>query len=408
MSARSSDARSSASTSAVPGTRTGMRWRKRCTQWSEATSSRASGCSVWTGIMRTARQASLGAIDLSTFTTLRLGGPARRLVRATSEDEVIAAVRAGDAAGEPLLVLAGGSNVVVADGGFPGTVVHVATRGITEGPRPVVAAGESWDAFVARCVARGLAGVECLSGIPGSVGATPIQNVGAYGQDVAETVSAVRAYDRTAQEVVTLDAGACGFSYRSSVFKRTPGRWVVLDVAFALHEQDVSMPIRYAELARILGVPVGGAAPLTEVRDAVLALRRGKGMVIDPEDPDSVSAGSFFTNPILDPAAFEALERRVAEKLGADVRPPRFPEPDGRIKTSAAWLVERSGFHRGHGAPGPIMVSTKHSLALTNRGGGTTVELVSLARAVADGVREQFGVELVPEPVFVGHSWRDE
>jgi UDP-N-acetylmuramate dehydrogenase len=350
---------------------------------------------------------------LADMTTLRLGGEAGRIVEARTEDEVVAAVRDADAAGEAVLVLAGGSNVVVADEGFPGVVVHVLTRGVERTAagdgtttRLTVQAGEPWDPFVASCVEDGLAGVECLSGIPGSTGATPIQNVGAYGQEVAETITAVRVHDRRTGATRAMTPAECKFSYRSSVFKRTPDRWVVLAVELELPRSPVSRPIAYAELAHALGVEVGEAAPLAAVRDAVLELRRSKGMVIDPDDPDSVSAGSFFTNPILEPAEFDLLERRVAERLGADVRPPRFPEPDGRLKTSAAWLVERAGFGRGHAAPGPIMVSTKHSLALTNRGGGTTLELVALARSIADAVSEQFGVELVPEPVFVGHRWR--
>ena len=337
---------------------------------------------------------------LAELTTLRLGGPARRLLEAADEEAVVAAVREADAAGEPLLVLAGGSNVVVADAGFPGTVLLLATRGVRhEGEVVTVAAGEPWDPFVARCVAEGLAGVECLSGIPGSTGATPIQNVGAYGQEVAETITHVRAFDRRDDAVVVLDARDCEFTYRSSVFKRTPGRWVVLAVAFALERTGVSRPIRYAELARTLGVSVGASAPLGEVREAVLGLRRGKGMVIDADDPDSVSAGSFFTNPVLDPEAFAELERRAGE------RPPAWPEPDGRIKTSAAWLIERAGFTKGHGDAATIAISTKHTLALTNRGAGTTAQLVALAREIAGGVEERFGVRLSPEPVFVGHEW---
>jgi UDP-N-acetylmuramate dehydrogenase len=348
---------------------------------------------------------------LADMTTLRLGGEPGRVVEARAEDEIVAAVREADAAGEPVLVLAGGSNVVVADEGFPGVVVHVLTRGVhvTEGAdsaRVAVQAGEPWDPLVAACVRDGLAGVECLSGIPGSTGATPIQNVGAYGQEIAETIASVRVYDRSNGATREMAPAECEFSYRSSLFKRTPDRWVVLAVELELPRGPLSQPIAYAELARALGVQPGESAPLAAVREAVLELRRSKGMVIDPDDPDSVSAGSFFTNPILQPAEFERLERRVAERLGPEVRPPRFAEPDGRVKTSAAWLVERAGFGRGHGAPGPIMVSTKHSLALTNRGGGTTLELVSLARSVADAVSEQFGVELVPEPVFVGHRWR--
>jgi UDP-N-acetylmuramate dehydrogenase len=347
---------------------------------------------------------------LAELTTLRLGGPPRRLVDAHTQDEVVAAVRDADAAGEPVLVLAGGSNVVVADDGFPGTVVLVGTRGVERGEDAgrvllTVQAGEPWDPFVAQAVAGDLSGIECLSGIPGSVGATPIQNVGAYGQDVAETVVEVRAYDRSEQRVERLGPEDCGFAYRSSIFKRTPGRWVVLTVTFALEPSPLSQPVRYAELARALGVDQGDRAPLAGVREAVLALRRRKGMVVDDADPDSVSAGSFFTNPILGAEEFAALERRARGRLGDDVRIPRWPETDGRVKTSAAWLIEQSGFAKGHGDPATVAISTKHTLALTNRGAGTTVALVGLAREIADGVHEAFGVRLVPEPVFVGHAW---
>jgi UDP-N-acetylmuramate dehydrogenase len=347
---------------------------------------------------------------LAELTTLRLGGPPRRLLEARTEDEVVAAVREADAASEPLLVLAGGSNVVVADDGFPGTVLLVATRGVERGDDAgrvllTAQAGEPWDPFVAQTVDDGLSGIECLSGIPGSVGATPIQNVGAYGQDVAETVVEVRAYDRLERRVERLGPEDCGFAYRSSIFKRTPGRWVVLAVTFALEPGALSQPVRYAELARTLGVEQGERAPLAEVREAVVALRRRKGMVVDERDPDSVSAGSFFTNPVLDAGDFAALERRARVRLGDDVRVPRWPEGDGRVKTSAAWLIEQSGFVRGHGDPATVAISSKHTLALTNRGGGTTVALVGLAREIADGVREAFGVQLVPEPVFVGHAW---
>jgi UDP-N-acetylmuramate dehydrogenase len=321
-------------------------------------------------------------MELAELTTLRLGGPAERIVEARSEAELVEAVRAGAA-----LLLAGGSNVVIADAGVPGTVVRVLTRGVErDGDLLVVQAGEEWDAFVARCVEDGKQGVECLSGIPGSVGATPIQNVGAYGQDVSETVEWVRVYDRVSGEVRTLTAAECGFGYRTSMFKHRD-RHVVLAVAFRLRESAVSGPLRYGELSR----EVGERAPIAEVREAVLALRRGKGMVIDPDDPDSVSAGSFFTNPIVAPAALPD---------GA----PSFPEPDGRVKTSAAWLIERAGFHRGYG-DGRAGISTKHTLALVNRGGATTAELLALAREIAAGVRERFAIELVPEPKLVGLSW---
>ena len=342
-------------------------------------------------------------MQLADLTTLRLGGPAARFAEARTEDELVSIVREADAAGQDLLLLAGGSNVVIADDGFPGTVVHVLTRGIERDRGSlVVQAGEPWDEFVAARVEAGLAGIECLSGIPGSIGATPIQNVGAYGQEIAEVITSVRVLNRATGDVVDLSPEECGFSYRSSAFKREPGEWVVLAVAFQLDSQPHSRPIRYAELARTLGIELGESAPLANVRDAVLGLRRSKGMVLDPDDPDSASAGSFFTNPILDPAHFEELEERVIADLGEDARLPNWPEPDGQVKTSAAWLVERAGFGRGYGAPGPIMVSTKHSLALTNRGGGTTAELVALAREIQAGVRKRFGVELTPEPVLVG------
>ena len=343
---------------------------------------------------------------LADLTTLRLGGPSARLVEVADEGAIIAAVRAADAAREPLLLLAGGSNLVVADEGFPGTVLRIASRGVSErADRFEVAAGEPWDPLVARWVAAGLAGVECLSGIPGSVGATPIQNVGAYGQEVSETVVSVRAYDRMLDTVLEVPAAECGFSYRSSAFKRTPGRWVVLAVTFELERRADSRPLRYAELARALGIALGERAPLEDVRAAVLALRRAKGMVIDPGDPDSVSAGSFFTNPVLGAAEFAELEERGREWAGEDGRVPGFPQADGRVKTSAAWLIERAGFRRGYGDPAGIAISDKHTLALTNRGAGTTAQLLALAREIAAGVRDTFGVELEPEPVLVGVEW---
>jgi UDP-N-acetylmuramate dehydrogenase len=349
---------------------------------------------------------------LSELTTLRLGGPAKRIVEARSERAVADAVAEADAAGDPLLVLAGGSNVVVADEGFPGTVVRILTAGVSERPGAGTAvlevqAGEPWDPFVQRCVHAGLAGIECLSGIPGSVGATPIQNVGAYGQDVSETITSVRAYDRQTQQTDELTPGECGFTYRSSVFKRTPNRWVVLAVTYELDRQPHSRPVRYAELARELGIAEGDTAPLAQVREAVLRLRRRKGMVVDPQDPDSVSAGSFFTNPILDPDEFHHLEERARAKLGDGARPPHWLEPDGRVKTSAAWLVQNAGFARGYGSPGPIALSSKHTLALTNRGGGTATQLLALAREIAAGVEREFGVALVPEPVLVGQAWAE-
>lgn len=345
-------------------------------------------------------------VNLAGYTTLRLGGPARRFVEATTEAELVGAVRKADEEGEPVLVLGGGSNLVVSDDGFPGTVVHVGTRGTervaAENDMVLVRvqAGEDWDAFVARCVADGLSGVECLSGIPGRVGATPIQNVGAYGQDVSETVVEVRAYDRETRAVVALGPRDCRFTYRNSAFKGND-RYVILDVAYALHEAEESQPVAYAELAGKLGVRTGDRVPLKEARDAVLDLRRGKGMVLDPADPDTRSAGSFFTNPVLDPGRLAELERRVAERLGPDATFPRYPEAGGRVKTSAAWLIDRAGFAKGH-AVGPARISTKHTLALTNPGGCKTTDLLALAREVRGGVCDAFGVELVNEPVLVG------
>jgi UDP-N-acetylmuramate dehydrogenase len=347
-------------------------------------------------------------VNLAGYTTLRLGGPARSFVEATTDEELVGAVRRADREGEPVLVLGGGSNLVVADAGFPGTAVHVATRGVTVAPAASgdglvlvrARAGEEWDPFVARCVAEGLTGVECLSGIPGLLGATPIQNVGAYGQDVSETIVEVRAYDRRTGEIVVLDRDACRFGYRSSVFKGAD-RHVVLEVTFALRQDDLSAPVRYAELARTLGVEIGARVPSRDAREAVLGLRRGKGMVLDAADPDTRSAGSFFTNPILDPDQVTDLEKRVADRLGPDAAFPRFPEPDGRTKTSAAWLIDKAGFTKGY-ARGPVRISTKHTLALTNADGGTTEDLLALAREVRDGVRAAFGVTLVNEPVFVG------
>jgi UDP-N-acetylmuramate dehydrogenase len=292
-------------------------------------------------------------------------------------------------------VLAGGSNVVVSDDGYPGTVVLLRTRGCTAtGDGDVIflriAAGEPWDDVVARTVTEGWSGIECLSGIPGSAGATPIQNVGAYGQEVAETVAAVRVYDRSRDLVQEVPPPECGFGYRTSVFRHSD-RWIVLEVVLRLAVSGRSAPIRYPELARALGVAVGDRAPLDEVRAAVLKLRAGKGMVLDPDDPDTYSVGSFFTNPVLPAADFEGLRAAGA---------PAWPNPDGTVKTSAAWLIERSGFHKGYGRAG-VAISTKHTLALTNRGSGTTAALLDLAREIRAGVAGRFGVTLVPEPVLV-------
>jgi UDP-N-acetylmuramate dehydrogenase len=342
---------------------------------------------------------------LSELTTLRVGGRARRLVEAETDAELIDAVGAADAAGEPLLVLAGGSNLVISDDGFDGTVVRVASRGMsvrTEGEHAEldVEAGETWDQVVASCVAEQLAGVECLSGIPGSTGATPIQNVGAYGQEVSQTIASVRTYDRQAGAVVDLAPAECGFAYRASALRHAD-RHVVLGVRFVLERSADARPVRYAELARALAVAPGDRPPSSAVREAVLALRRAKGMVIDPDDPDSISAGSFFVNPILPAERFGELEQRSSQRLGEGVRPPAWPEGDGQIKTSAAWLIEHAGFHRGYGN-GRVGISHKHTLAIVNRGGASANELIALARELRDGVQASFGVTLRPEPTLIG------
>ena len=338
----------------------------------------------------------LTATPLAQRTTLRLGGPARRLVVVDTEADLVEAVRTADAAGDPVLVLGGGSNVVIADEGFDGLVVQVATRGVDRSSSELtVAAGESWDALVASAVADELAGIEALSGIPGLVGATPIQNVGAYGQDVAQTITAVRVLQRSTGELRSMRPEDCGFSYRHSRFKGND-QYVVLSVTFALEPAPTSRPVRYAELAARLSVDVGGVAPLADVRQAVLELRRAKGMVLDPGDHDTWSAGSFFTNPV--------MTRDDVDRLPADV--PHWDEPDGRVKVSAAWLIEASGFGKGYGAgaASTVQVSSKHTLALTNRGSARTADLLALARGIRDGVRDRFGVELAAEPVFVGCS----
>ncbi len=331
---------------------------------------------------------------LASWTTLRLGGPARTLLEVSSCQELYDAVAELDARAEPLLVLGGGSNIVVADAGFDGTVVHVGSRGVRvsvdacAGAEVSVEAGEDWDELVARAVHEEWIGLEALAGIPGSVGACPIQNIGAYGQEVSDTITSVHVYDRLERRTRTLAASECGFGYRTSVFKQVPDRYVVGTVTFQLRLGDLGAPVRYAELARTLGVEPGARAPSAEVRQAVLKLRSDKGMVLDEDDRDTWSAGSFFTNPFVAPAELPE---------GA----PGWGQPDGRVKTSAAWLIEHAGFGKGHGNA-RAAVSTKHTLALTNRGGATTTDLLELAGRLRAGVRTKYGIELRPEPVLVG------
>ena len=335
---------------------------------------------------------------LANHTTFRLGGPARRFVEATTEQQLIDTVADCDSRGEPVLVLGGGSNVLIADEGFDGTVVKVATRGVRaeaadcSGAQLEVAAGEVWDDLVARAVAAQWSGMETLSWIPGSVGAVPIQNVGAYGAEVATLIQRVRTWNRAEGAIRTFAAAECGFGYRDSRFKREKGRHLVLRVDFQLPLGELGQPVRYPELARALGVAVGQRAPASRVRETVLAIRRRKGMVLDANDHDTWSAGSFFTNPILTP--------EQAASLPAEA--PRFSAGEG-VKTSAAWLIQHAGFPAGHGS-GPARLSTRHVLALTNRGHATTADVLALAREIRDGVRERFGITLVPEVNLVGVS----
>lgn len=348
---------------------------------------------------------------LSELTTTGVGGPAADVIEATTEAEVLSAVRAADDAGAKLLLVGGGSNLVISDDGYDGTVLRIATRGVdvVRGAgggrsRVTVAAGHPWDDVVKATLDAGLAGLEALSGIPGSSGATPVQNVGAYGADVSKTLDSVRAWDRHASRLVDFAAADLAFGYRDSLLKRTTvegsPRYVVLEVTFALEASTLGAPIAYAELARTLGVDAGERAEAAAVRATVLRLRAGKGMVLDPADRDTYSTGSFFTNPIVD--------ADTAASLPDDA--PRFPAAGG-TKLSAAWLIDRAGFAKGYGLPGTAgadlaggraALSSKHTLAITNRGGATARDILAIARAVRDGVRERFGITLHNEPLLIG------
>lgn len=342
----------------------------------------------------------LSRSPLAPRTSFRLGGPARTLVEADSDGDIEGVLREQGAS--PLFVLGGGSNLLVADQGYDGLVLAIRSRGVSlrrdgDAVRVAAAAGEPWDDLVARCVDEGLAGIECLSGIPGQVGATPIQNVGAYGQEVSDTLVAVHAYDRERGERVSLHPEDCAFAYRDSAFKsRWPGRHVILSVEFRLRPGPPAPP-RYGELTAALG---DEPPTLPRLRALVIELRRRKGMVLDDADPDTRSAGSFFTNPILTPEAWVALQERVAPGLRPGERIPSFDGGAGRTKVAAAWLIERAGFPRGF-QRGGAAISSRHALALVNRG-GTAADVLALAREIQQGVRETFGVELTPEPVLLG------
>ena len=381
------------------------------------------------------------AMTLAELTTFHVGGPVAAFVETGDEASFIEAIRNADDRGVPLLVLGGGSNLLASDAAFPGVVVRDRRSAIafcSEMPFPVgnvprsehtettradvagegrrvevvASAGTLWDDFVLWTLHRGLSGLEALSGIPGTVGAAPVQNVGAYGREVSDCLLSVRAWDRAEGRVVELSAAELGLSYRDSLMKRSlheggtcgkqwgpTGRWVVLEARFALELCVLSAPVLYRELAYRLGIEIGGRADAQRVRSAVLELRRAKGMLVDPEDHDTWSAGSFFTNPILPP--------EVAQRLPEGA--PRFPMEAGYVKTSAAWLIDHAGFMKGFALPGArgdgAALSSKHVLAVTNRGSASAAEIVELACAVRAGVEECFGVRLVPEPVAVEISW---
>jgi UDP-N-acetylmuramate dehydrogenase len=336
--------------------------------------------------------------DLSQFTSLHVGGPAQNFIEVATEVEIIKALESvGD---EPVLIIGGGTNMLVSDNGFAGTVIRISNNQVNEevdacsGATLTIGAGENWDDFVASTIERGFAGLETLSGIPGTIGAAPIQNIGAYGHEVGEFITRVRTYDRHNKELKTFTNGECNFTYRNSIFKSEPGRYVVLDVGFQIRRGELSDPITYAELASKLGIQIGDRAPVKQVRANVLELRASKGMLLSASDKDSWSAGSFFTNPI--------VSNEIAEQLPADA--PRWPTGDGQVKTSAAWLIQQAGIEKGQ-MHGGAKVSTKHVLALTNSGNATATEITELARIASAAVKAKFGIELQPEVNLVGITW---
>lgn len=334
--------------------------------------------------------------NLKDHTTLRVGGPAQNFVRASNESEIIAAIEA--AGDQPVLILGSGSNVLISDTGFPGTVIQIANNKVAaevdacSGATLNIGAGENWDDFVATTIQRGWAGLETLSGIPGTVGAAPIQNIGAYGHEVSEFVMRVRTYDRQAKALKTFTNEECQFSYRDSLFKKNPGRFVVLEVQFNLRRGEMTTPITYAELAAELGIEVGQKADVIKTREAVLKIRGRKGMLLNPNDKDTFSAGSFFTNPI------------VAENLIPEGAP-KYPQGDGTFKTSAAWLIEQSGICKGQKLNGAA-ISGKHVLAITNADNAKASDIAALAMEVKDAVKMKYGIDLIPEVNLVGISLR--
>lgn len=341
----------------------------------------------------------MNAARLSDHTTLGLGGPATRIVDIDQTSALVESVRVHDRRSVPLMILGGGTNIVVADAGFAGTVMKLRMMEVrvdSEAGSILVRseAGVSWDALVARACGEGWSGIEALSGIPGSVGATPMQNVGAYGQEVSQVIRRVRVLDRTTGTLLWIDASRCGFGYRTSSFRGRADR-IVVEVEMVLERKPMGKPVVYAELAKALGIAEGETAPIARIRETVIELRRAKGMVLDKDDPESRSAGSFFTNPLVAPSVVD----HVSTVSGAT--PPTFPASEGLVKLPAAWLIERAGFTKGQRF-GRVHISSKHALALVTEPDASTAELIDAARAIRAGVRERFGVTLEPEPMLVG------
>ena len=333
--------------------------------------------------------------ELSQYTSLRVGGPATKIVQVSTEAQIIAAIE--DAGDTPILIMGGGTNVLIADKGFEGTVIRISNNSVQaevdacSGATLTIGAGEDWDVFVQTTITSGFAGLETLSGIPGTVGASPIQNIGAYGHEVSEFITRVRTYDRQEKVLKTFTNSECQFSYRNSLFKSHPGRYVVLDVQFQIRRGEFSDPITYLELAKKLGVQLGDKAPVVATRQAVLELRASKGMLLSLDDHDSWSAGSFFTNPIISQQAADALPNAA----------PKWPLNDGRVKISAAWLIENAGMHKGDEVGG-ARISSKHVLALTNSGDATAADIAELAKRARDHVKEIFGITLEAEVNLIG------
>ena len=349
--------------------------------------------------------APLEHVRLAPHCTMGVGGPARFFVEVQDEAAVLAALEWARGRGVPLYVLGGGSNLVVGDEGIEALVVKIALRGIdtheADGAVELTAAaGEPWDVLVARTVERGWAGLESLSGIPGLVGATPMQNVGAYGQEVSETVTVVRALDTSTGRIVSFKNRECRFTYRDSLFRSgEPGRYVVLSVSYRLRPNGRAA-VRYADVEKDLAARGVATPSLADVRASVIAIRRSKSMVLDSRDENRRSCGSFFTNPIIPSAELVAVESRAG-----DPAMPRWPLPGGQVKLSAAWLIERAGYARGH-ADGPVGLSTRHALAIVAHDGARACDVVAFARRVQAAVAERFGVRLTPEPVFWGVTAR--